>query len=258
MEKSPPKVLKVNDTQHSDKYGELHPFLPKPQFLCLLIGSVRSGKTNYLVNALRNEKDFYGANYFDYYKIISNTLCNDTKGKYFTDAFTDCEDHYTDQMIRDLIAGQKKYEREDMPTMLILLDDILGKDFKKTNDITYLASKFRQYEMSIFLSTQSFRSVGTIIRNNATDILIFKQQNNKELMKIKEEYGELCGSEDLFMKYYNYAHADQQYSFLYINAQSNPASFFRRHETLIGNGDKPVINLNDIETPEDPFLNEKS
>jgi len=204
---------------------------------------VRSGKTNYLINALRNGDDFYGEDYWDAYKIISNTLNNDTKGKYFTDAFADCEDHYTDQMIKELIQSQKKYEREEMPTMLILLDDILSRDFKKTNDITYLCSKFRHYEMSIFLTTQSFRSVGTIIRNNATNVLIFRQNNAKELDKIKEEYSELCGSEELFMTYYNLAH-DSPFSFLYIDAQENPARFYRRHETLLGIGDNKVIQEN--------------
>lgn len=241
--KKVPKVLKVNDVLEKNKYKEVHEFLPKPQFLTLIIGSVRSGKTNYLINALRNGDDFYGEDYWDAYKIISNTLNNDTKGKYFTDAFADCEDHYTDQMIKELIQSQKKYEREEMPTMLILLDDILSRDFKKTNDITYLCSKFRHYEMSIFLTTQSFRSVGTIIRNNATNVLIFRQNNAKELDKIKEEYSELCGSEELFMTYYNLAH-DSPFSFLYIDAQENPARFYRRHETLLGIGDNKVIQEN--------------
>ena len=92
--KSVPKVLKVNDILESKKYKPIHEFLPQPQFLTLIIGSVRSGKTNYLINALRNSSDFYGEHYWDYYKIISNTLNNDTKGKYFKDAFDDCEDHY--------------------------------------------------------------------------------------------------------------------------------------------------------------------
>jgi len=241
--KKVPKVLKVNDVLEKNKYKDVHEFLPKAQFLTLIIGSVRSGKTNYLINALRNGDDFYGEDYWDAYKIISNTLNNDTKGKYFTDAFADCEDHYTDQMIKELIQSQKKYEREDMPTMLILLDDILSRDFKKTNDITYLCSKFRHYEMSIFLTTQSFRSVGTIIRNNATNVLIFRQNNAKELDKIKEEYSELCGSEELFMTYYNLAH-DSPFSFLYIDAQENPARFYRRHETLLGIGDQKMIQEN--------------
>lgn len=157
-------------------------------------------------------------------------------------------------MIKELIQSQKKYEREDMPTMLILLDDILSRDFKKTNDITYLCSKFRHYEMSIFLTTQSFRSVGTIIRNNATNILIFRQNNSKELDKVKEEYSELCGSEELFMTYYNLAH-DSPFSFLYIDAQSNPARFYRRHEVLLGIGDKKMTNENPKEAMK-PFKDE--
>ena len=253
--KKVPRVLKVNDVLEKNKYKPIHEFLPQPQFLTLIIGSVRSGKTNYLINALRNGEDFYGEDYWDTYKIISNTLNNDTKGKYFTDAFADCDDHYTDQMIKELISSQKKYERKEMPTMLILLDDILSRDFKKTNDITYLCSKFRHYEMSIFLTTQSFRSVGTIIRNNATNILIFRQNNAKELDKIKEEYAELCGSEELFMTYYNLAH-DTPFSFLYIDAQSNPAKFYRRHEVLLGEGDNKIINENPKEKMK-PFSEEE-
>tara|TARA_B100001094_G_C18196316_1_gene811481 strand:- start:10764 stop:11606 length:843 start_codon:yes stop_codon:yes gene_type:complete len=244
MSKKVPKVLKVNDALETNKYKPVHENLPQPQFLCLCIGSVRSGKTNYLINALRNSDDFYGDDFWDYYKIISNTINNDTKGKYFKDAFHDVEDHYTDAMIQELIASQKKYDREDMPTMCILLDDILSRDFKKTNDISFLCSKFRHYEMSIFLTTQSFRSVSTIIRNNATNVLIFRQNNQKELEKIKEEYSELCGSEERFMEYYNLAH-DRPYSFLYIDGQSNPAKFYRRHETLLGVGNNKVVQ----ETP---------
>tara|TARA_R110001606_G_scaffold373788_1_gene531284 strand:- start:525 stop:1364 length:840 start_codon:yes stop_codon:yes gene_type:complete len=255
MSKKVPRVLKVNDVLENDKYKEIHPHLPQPQFLALIIGSVRSGKTNYLINALRNGDDFYGSEYWDSYKIISNTLNNDAKGKYFKDAFDDCEDHYTDKMIQELITSQKKYEREDMPTMMILLDDILSRDFKKTNDITYLCSKFRHYEMSIFLTTQSFRAVGTIIRNNATNILIFRQNNSKELDKIKEEYSELCGSEKLFMEYYNLAH-DSPHSFLYIDGQENPARFYRRHEVLLGIGDKKITTETPREKPK-PFKTEK-
>ena len=109
--------------------------------------------------------------------------------------------------------------------------------------------------MSIFLTTQSFRSVGTIIRNNATNILIFRQNNAKELDKIREEYAELCGSEELFMTYYNLAH-DTPFSFLYIDAQSNPAKFYRRHEVLLGEGDNKIINENPKEKMK-PFSEEE-
>ncbi len=61
--KSAPKVLKVNDILENNKYKPFHDHLPQPQFLTLIIGSVRSGKTNYLINALRNVSDFYGEDF---------------------------------------------------------------------------------------------------------------------------------------------------------------------------------------------------
>ena len=54
------------------------------------------------------------------------------------------------------------------------------------------------------------------------------------------------------MKYYHYALDDQRYSFLYIDAQDNPARFYRRHEMLIGIGDKPQVDLSVKDIPE-PF-----
>jgi len=231
------KVLKVNDELENDKYKPLHPFLPKPPFLLLGIGSVRSSKTTTLINMLRNE-DMYGKKYWDDVLIISNTINNDTKGKYLKDAFR-VEDHYKDSMITDLVNSQKSYDREEMPTTLLVLDDIINRDFKKTNDVSFLASRFRHYELSIMIFTQSFRAVSPIIRSNATDILIFRQQSSKEMEKVIEEYHDLAHSEEQFLKYYNIAHSSP-YSFLYIDAQENPARFYKSFEELIGIGKQLV------------------
>lgn len=37
MNKKVPKVLKVNDALETNKYKDIHPHLPKPQFLTLII-----------------------------------------------------------------------------------------------------------------------------------------------------------------------------------------------------------------------------
>lgn len=243
------KVLRVNDELDNSKYKDIHPFLPAPAFLMLGIGSVRSGKTNTLINMLRNE-DMYGKDYWDDVLVISNTINNDTKGKFLKDAFR-VEDHYEDRFISDLVASQKSYDREDMPTTLLVLDDIINRDFKKNNDISFLASRFRHYEMSIMIFTQSFRAVSPIIRTNATDILIFRQQSSKEMEKVVEEYHDLAHGEDQFLKYYNIAHSEN-YSFLYIDAQQNPARFYKSFEELIGIGGQLVYNGN-IPDNEEPF-----
>tara|TARA_R110000803_G_scaffold11268_6_gene33838 strand:- start:2834 stop:3595 length:762 start_codon:yes stop_codon:yes gene_type:complete len=235
---SGPKILKVRDLEDKKKYPPIHSHLPAPPFLMVGYGSVRSGKTNALIGLLRDDQSFYGPDYWDYTKIISNTINNDPKGKFLKDAF-DVEDHYTDQMIKDLITHQNTYERDEMPTALLVLDDIIGRDFKKTNDISFLASRFRHYELSIMIFTQSIRSVSPVIRANATDILIFRQQSSKEKEKVVEEYSDLAGSEEQFNKYYEIAH-QERYSFLYIDAQENPAKFYKSFEELIGEGENQI------------------
>ena len=71
-----------------------------------------------------------------------------------------------------------------------------------------------------------------MIRNNATDVIICKQQNSKELSKIAEEYGDLVGGEENFLKLYNEAHKER-FSFLYLKLSENPAQAFLRFEKQI-------------------------
>jgi hypothetical protein len=54
----------------------------------------------------------------------------DPKGKLMNKYF-DCEDHYNDEMITDIIESQKKYEDFERPTIALVLDDILQKILKR-------------------------------------------------------------------------------------------------------------------------------
>jgi len=154
--------------------------------------------------------------------------------KYF-----DCEDHYNDEMITDLIESQKKYEDFERPTVALVLDDILTKDFKKTNAVSFLSTRFRHYGIGLLaFTTQSFRAVSGLIRNNANSIIIMKQQNQKELEKINEEYGDMFPN--IFMELYKKAIDDAPYSFLYLDLAQNPARAYIRFETPIADGDKKL------------------
>ena len=220
MDRPAPKVFKVKDPDPDDKFSDIHPHLPQPPSLLLIIGSVKAGKSNLLVNLLCNP-DMY-KDKFDIVKIISNTLNADPKGKLMNKYF-DCEDHYNDDMITELIESQKKYEDFERPTIALVLDDILTKDFKKGNAVSFLATRFRHYGIGLLaFTTQSFRAVSGLIRNNATDVIIMKQQNAKETEKINEEFGDLFPN--IFMELYKKAIEDAPYSF-YI-------WIFRHHQQL--------------------------
>tara|TARA_R100001244_G_C5164815_1_gene131331 strand:+ start:635 stop:1357 length:723 start_codon:yes stop_codon:yes gene_type:complete len=230
--KKPPVVYKVKDPDPDEKYADIHPHLPQPPSLLLIIGSVKQGKSNLVVNLLCSPEMYKDK--FDIVKIISNTLNADPKGKLMNKYF-DCEDHYEDSMITDLVESQKLYEDFERPTVALILDDILTKDFKKSNAVSFLATRFRHYGIGLLaFTTQSFRAVSGLIRNNATSVIVMKQQNQKELEKINEEYGDMFAG--IFMDLYNKAIDDQPYSFLYLDLSENPAKAYMRFETVIGEG----------------------
>tara|TARA_R110001592_G_scaffold14084_1_gene63743 strand:- start:637 stop:1413 length:777 start_codon:yes stop_codon:yes gene_type:complete len=242
MEAKPLKIYKVKDLEDTTKYPPLNPILPQPPFLLVGYGSVRSGKTNSLINMMRR-KDMYGTEYWDDVLVISNTAKNDPKMyKFMGDAFR-VEDHYDNNMITDLIAQQKSYDRADTPTQLLILDDIISKEFSKGtgrkngNAINSLATRFRHYEMSIMIFVQSARAVSNMIRSNATDILIYRQQSNLEMDKLREEYSDLAPKN--FELYYKIAMMED-YNFLYIDGQKNPSHFYAGFSELLGIGDKMV------------------
>ena len=234
----PVKILKVKDLEDTSKYRTLNNFLPKPPFLLIGYGSVRSGKTNTLINMMRRQ-DCYGVDFWEDVIAISNTAGNDPKFYSFMADVFRVEDHYENRFIDELVASQKKYKREDAPTTLLILDDIISKDFKKSasNSINSVATRFRHYEMSIMIFVQSARAVSNIIRSNATDVLVFRQQSSLEWEKIKIEYSDLAPKH--FEDYYRIAQKER-YGFLYIDVQENPARFYRSFEELIGIGDQMI------------------
>jgi hypothetical protein len=230
ISKSVPKVLKVKDETPSAKFDDLHNNLPQMPSLLLIVGSVRSGKSNLLVNYFCNS-EFY-KDKFDIVKFVSTTLHTDNKGKILSKHF-DCMDHYEDNIIDHIKKSQSQYEiKEDRPTYALVMDDVLTKDFSRNNEVSFFSTRFRHYIDFYVIAVQSFRAVSGMIRNNATDIVICKQQNQKELEKIAEEYGDLVGGHDNFMKLYEEAHKER-YSFLYLKLSENPAEAYIRHETKI-------------------------
>ena len=225
-----PIVLKVRDEEPNMKFSDIHPNLPQMPSLCLIIGSVRSGKSNLLTNFFCSD-DFY-KDKFDTVKFISTTLHTDNKGKILSKYF-DCQDHYEDNIIDNIKNEQGKYEsKEDRPTYALVMDDVLTKDFSRNNKVSFFSTRFRHYIDFYVIAVQSFRAVSGMIRNNATDVVIHKQQNQKELDKIAEEYGDLVGGYDTFISLYKEAHKDD-YSFLYLKLSENPAQAFVRFERQI-------------------------
>ena len=234
--KKPPKVYKVKDPEPSTKFDDIHENLPSMPSLLLIIGSVRSAKSNLICNLLMNPEMFKGR--FDIVKVISTTLHSCHKGKLLA-KFFDATDVYDDNIIEEIKKSQSQYEATERPTFCLVLDDVLTKDFSKNNAVSFFSTRFRHYIDMYIIATQSFRAVSGLIRNNATDIIITKQQNQVELNKIIEEYGDMFPTTDgagdgqkNLMRMYLLAHKER-YSFLYLKLSENPPHAFVRFEEQI-------------------------
>ena len=240
--KKTPKVLPVQEDAPDPSIQPVHPNIPQPPALLLAIGAVKSGKTT-LINSLffqTREDGFYGQSYFDNVKIISNTISNDPTARFLKKAF-DVSDYYRDGDITAFIQKQDSYgERNEMPFTALVLDDILGTNMKRNNEVSFLATRFRHKHIGLMaVFVQNFKSVDTILRNNATDVIIFKQTNNRQLEQIAEEYMSGFGSKENFYKIYNIATKDK-YSFLYLRV--GDAQAYKSFEYQIAEGPKILVN----------------
>lgn len=232
VSKKAPQIFKVRDPEPDSKFDDIHENLPQMPSLVLIIGSVRSGKSNLLTNFFCNPEMYKDK--FDTVRIVSTTLHTDHKGK-ILDKYFDCSDQYDDMIIENIKKVQSEYTDEVRPTYALVLDDVLTKDFSKNNAVSFFATRFRHYIDLYVIATQSFRAVSGLIRNNATNIIICRLQNMKEREKVAEEYGPMVGGEDNFNMLYDQIHS-KPYQYMVLDLQSNPARVLHNFEKVMWQG----------------------
>ena len=230
--KKAPKLLKVKDLEGDERFKDLHPNLPKPPSCCILVGAIKSSKSNLIVNFLMNP-EFY-KDQFDIVRVLSTTLHMDDKGK-LLDKYFDADDHYEDKFIDDIIKSQGQYSKEERPTYCLVLDDIISDEFcKRNNKLAFFITKMRHYIDMCLLSVQSVNHIPPLIRAQARDIIIGRQNNHKEKIKLMEQFSGLLGEngDKKFLELYDYCHK-QPYHFMYIKGSENPAQVFFDFSELI-------------------------
>ena len=131
------------------------------------------------------------------------------------------------------------------PFIACFFDDLLGSGIfskpRKLNALTTYHRHLGQLKeggsigISLYFAIQKFKCVcgglNPTIRNNLTNLLIFKTKNERELEDISESVSGECGVET-FNKVYNYAIGDgQNYEFLFIDLfkKKEHPSMFRKY-----------------------------
>lgn len=205
------------------------PNLPEPPFSMTIIAPRKSGKTVVIDNLLNRLLWDYNEEgrkkpYFMY-----TVLCSPTAGmdaslnlKYVDKLFTT----YTDYVVQHVIEVAEEFEYK-FPILLIL-DDILGLMPKFGSDLAYFITRNRHYNISVIITSQVFKGMAPVIRENTSNWVIFKIPNENELKKISEEIVNF----DIF---YDVAVMKASpYSFLYVKVEGGRLYYYRKFDDLLG------------------------
>lgn len=220
-----------------DIYGEVECYdlevdHPNHTFYC---NDILVSNSTIISNLLLND-NFYGQDHFDDVQIISNTIKNDVTSRFLNRAFN-VYDFYDDSIIDGLIERQKSFEKKDQPETALILDDCLGS-IKRESKINHLCSRYRHFSIHLLVvSSQKFRgSCSPILRANATNIIIGSPfSNQKELEAIADEFGDLFGGSEQFLRYYHKA-TPNKYDFCHLDLQSNPPLMYSNFDKVVLTG----------------------
>ena len=222
-------ITNENNKEHNKKW----PFIPDHPYRILIIGGSGSGKTNALLNLIKEQDDI--DKIYLYAKDLSEPKYEflikkreDVGIKYCNDpnAFIECSNRMDDiyQNINDYNPSRKR-------KILIVFDDMIAdimtnKKFQAI--IKELFIRCRKLNISLVFITQSCFSVPKDVRLNSTHYLIMKLNNTKELQNIATNHSADIDYKD-FVKIYREC-TRRLYSFLTIDTTlpaSDPLRFMK-------------------------------
>jgi hypothetical protein len=211
------KILQVKKMNKMNEYPNIKKPLPKPPFTLALIAPTKSGKSNLIVNLLKNSYFGYDDVFEEIYYISPTVNLDDTLKAISEDdeiIKIDEEDDlkFLDDILNDIVKNQKAKPKEEREPILIVLDDCLDY-LKKSKRLDSLPSYSRHYNISIIITSQVYNALPTKLRKNASAYLIARIYNYKDLQNIEEEIGANFHN---FRENYDIATKDK-YNFLFVD-----------------------------------------
>lgn len=200
------------------------PFLNK-SFFYIIVGPPASGKSTFLFQMLTTRgKDKI------YYRVFKNILyaCPpNSRGTVSNNPLNDLEsemifDKLSEDVRLRVIANKEQYDKtpDKNYNQLLIIDDCTAS--LKNNDVQKmleeLAFNRRHLKLSIILLTQYLVSIPACIRSQVSCAIVFKPANDKDLIKLKEEFVNMS-SEDfrLLCKFV----FENKHQYLFINRENN-------------------------------------
>jgi hypothetical protein len=190
--------------------------MPQLQFRMGIIAPSYSGKSNLIVNLLKNPV-------FKYNKIYGKNIFIFSKTASFDDIYEQLKlpkdnivDNFDEDYINDILDEQVEYIKNDnAPNILFIIDDLIS-DLDNSNQlIKKLFFNGRHYKMSIIITSQSYHKMPKDVRLNLSHLILFKIPDDD----IKSVYKELPLNKKLFEHYYDEC-TNKKYNFIYLDLKN--------------------------------------
>jgi len=208
-----------------------------------IIAPPRSGKTNLIMNLLLNDQFYYNKkkapySYFDEIiymsptQIFDKTCCEMLPKLENLIQISDPDELVmADTILLQISKEQAEVEKEDRKKILVVMDDMVGI-IDKLPLLQQISTKFRHYSLNIILVSQSYRKIPSVIRNCLTCMIVFDLKNEKEFMKISDEFtGSIPNSKKLIQQIVN-----KRYDFFYFNIERQ--QLYHNFHTLMWSRDE--------------------
>jgi hypothetical protein len=229
MEKSHPLELKDYQKKYVDNIKQpKHDHLLKIPFSLFLVGKSNSGKT-YIINNLLLNEELY-RHLFDHIYVWSMSVHSDKSWLSLMDNLTEKEkekytlyDQFDEEKFNEIWDWLENFKKEHKKpfTSLFIFDDILGTSFLKGKNMERLGTRARHLGISYILSSQHYKSVLNIQRENMHGCIITQVVPN-EIINIAYDFESSKLYGDKLQKIYNLFKAKNKYNFVYINKQKQP------------------------------------
>lgn len=199
-------------------------------YLWVISGNKGSGKTTTWYNVILHHLK----GYYDNIYLISTTAKNDDKLKELIDELGEEEKIYTEcspKVVSDILERLQEAVDDGAKHNLVIFDDCihtLPKATQKNSAFNRLITTMRHYKTDVWITTQSYLKLNTIVRSNMDLFSLFHTNNKKELKNVMED---LAIDEDLFEKLYNFATQDN--SFLHVSFANGKPLFFKKFDRIL-------------------------
>ena len=216
------------------------PYISDHPYRILIIGGSGTGKTNALLNLIKNQQDIDKIYLYakDLYEDKYQYLINKRKRvgiNHLIDSKAFIE--YSNDM-HDVYKNIDNYNPDKENKTLIVFDDMIADmiNNKTLNSIvTELFIRGRKLNISLIFITQSYFKVPKDVRNNSTHFFIMKIPSKRELMQIAINNSSDINTKD-FIEIYRKC-TDKPYSFLVTDTTlpSNNPLRFRKNLNVTNN-----------------------